>query len=116
MDGRCQEAVGEWCRTNFVVDYPDTITIAGCDGVMCSDDNEWGRALAMARISVEKHGAKQAAVVGHSECAGFPVSAEEHKEAIKQAVNKLADTKLFQTVVGLFEDVQGGTIEEVCRV
>lgn len=115
MDGRCQEAVGVWCRQNFGVEYPDTITIAGCDGVLCSSEAEWERAVAMAKISTEKHGANQAAIVGHTGCAGFPVSDEEHQEAIRNAVAKIASTGLFDTVVGLYNRVETGLLEEVCR-
>ena len=116
MDGRCQKMVGEWCRREFGVEYPDTITIAGCDGVLVSDPAERERALAMAHISAEKHGAQNAVVVGHSECAGFAVSDEEHKQAIRKAAAIIYESGLFEKVVGLFEDVKAGTLEEVCRV
>ena len=115
MDGRCQETVGAWARRNFGVDYPDTLTIAGADGVLLSDQAEWDRALVMAKISVEKHGATQAALVGHSGCAGFVASPEEHQEAIRSAVAKLASTNLYDTVVGLYHDVDSDELTEVCR-
>lgn len=116
MDGRCQQAVGQWCRDEFHVDYPDTITIAGCDGVLVNNKAECERALTMARISAEKHGAKNAVVVGHSHCAGYPVSDEEHKKAIKESAEIIKKSGVFQSVVGLFDDVETGKLEEVCRV
>jgi hypothetical protein len=115
MDGRCQEAVGAWARQNFGVEYPDTLTIAGADGVLLSDAAEWERALVMAKISTEKHGATQAVVIGHSGCAGFVASPEEHQEAIRNTVAKITGTGLYETVVGLYHDVDAGTLEEVCR-
>ena len=116
MDGRCQQAVGQWCRDNFHVDYPDTITIAGCDGVLVSNVAERDRALAMARISAEKHGAKNAVVVGHSHCAGYAVSDDEHRSAIREASQLIKESGIFESVVGLFDDVEKGTLEEVCRI
>ena len=115
MDGRCQHAVGSWARQQFGVDYPDTITIAGADGVLNNNEVEWERALGMGKISVEKHGASKAVLVGHSGCAGFVASPEEHQEAIRNAVAKLASTNLYDTVVGLFHDVDTDELTEVCR-
>ena len=107
--------VGEWCRREFGVEYPDTITIAGCDGVLVSNPAERERALAMARISAEKHGAQNAVVVGHSHCAGYDVPDKEHKDAICKAAAIVYESGIFQHVVGLFDDVETGKIEEVCR-
>jgi len=115
MDGRCQEKLGAWARKEFGVDFPDTITIAGSEGVLVSDKSEFARAMQMARISADKHGSAQAIVVGHSECAGFPVSDDDHKVAIKKAVALIAKENIFETVVGLFHDVKTGKIEEVAR-
>ena len=115
MDGRCQQAVSEWCRKNFGAEYPDTITIAGCDGVLVGDSAERERALSMARISAEKHGAKTAVVVGHSHCAGYDVSNEDHKDAVCKAAAIVHEAGIFEHVVGLFDDVDTGKIEEVCR-
>ncbi len=116
MDGRCQGIVGEWVRKNFGVEYPDTITVAGIDGVVVKDAAECERIMGLARISAEVHGAKQAAIAGHSCCAGFPVSDDEHKSAIMDAAKKISDSGMYQTVVGLFVSVEAGTVTEVCRL
>jgi hypothetical protein len=115
MDGRCQEAVGAWCRHNLGVDYPDTITIAGANGILLNDEVEWERALKMAGVSVEKHGAAQAVVVGHAQCAGFVADETGHKEAVRHAVAKVAETGMFEIVVGLYHDIEADLLEEVCR-
>lgn len=115
MDGRCQEAVGAWCRHSLGAEYPDTITIAGCDGVLCQDEGERTRALTMARISADKHGSTQAVVVGHSGCAGFITTAEGHQEAVRGAVAKIAGAGVFDTVIGLYHDVDTDQLGEVCR-
>ena len=115
MDGRCQEAVGSWCRHTLGVEHPDTITIAGCDGVLCRDEGERERALTMARISAEAHGSRRAVVVGHSGCAGFVASPEEHQEAVRGAVARVAAAGLFDTVIGLYHDVDADELAEICR-
>jgi len=116
MDGRCQLAVGEWCKKEFGTEYADTITVAGLDGVLPEHEAERERAKGMAKISAEKHGSKQAVVVGHSSCAGFPVSGEEHAAAIQKCVDIVKGWGLFDTVVGLFMDVDKKEIKEICRV
>lgn len=115
MDGRCQDGIGEWCKKEFGIDYADTITVAGLDGVLPENAGECERAKTMAKISVEKHGAKQAVVVGHSGCVGFPVSEEEHVDAITKSVSIVKNWGLFDTVVGVFMDMDKKSIVEVCR-
>jgi len=116
MDGRCQEAVGKWARKEFGVDFPDTITIAGADGVLIESSAEQERAHTMAKISAEKHGSKCAAIVGHSGCAGFPVSDDEHKKAVASSAAIVKGWGLFDVVVGLYHDVESRGITEVCRL
>ncbi|KKW22720.1 MAG: hypothetical protein UY70_C0035G0011 [Candidatus Kaiserbacteria bacterium GW2011_GWB1_52_6] len=116
MDGRTNDLVNAWCRTNFGVDHPDTITIAGCDGILISDAGERERAFKLARISAHHHGSKQAVVIGHSECAGHMVPNEQHKIDIEQATKLVAAPGIFEHVVGLFVDVRTGEIVEVCRI
>jgi hypothetical protein len=83
---------------------------------MLSNAAERERAFTMARISADKHGAKNAVVVGHSQCAGHPVSNEDHHRDIEKSVNLVKDTGIFEHVIGLFVDVDTNEILEVCRV
>jgi 3',5'-cyclic AMP phosphodiesterase CpdA len=115
MDGRCQKLVHDWVEKEFGVHHPDTITIAGADGVLVNDEAERVRAMKMAGISVDKHGAEHAAVVGHSECAGNPVSDEEHHDHIRQAVDLVKGSGLFKEVVGLYVNVGDRTVKEIAR-
>ncbi|MCE2497888.1 MAG: hypothetical protein J4F28_02640 [Nitrosopumilaceae archaeon] len=86
MDGRIQTVLNEWIRENHGVDYVDTITAPGVDGRVARND-DLGKIIQMARISVEKHGSRLIVVSGHHDCAGNPVSEEEHKGHIRSAVN-----------------------------
>jgi hypothetical protein len=116
MDGRCQEGVAKWCKDNFQVDYADTVTIAGADKVLAADFVERERSKKMAEISKERHGSKKAAIVGHSECAGNPVSFERHCEDITKSANAIKEWDYFDEIVGLYVDVGTGEIKEVCRM
>jgi hypothetical protein len=115
MDGRCQQLIVEWCKRKLGAEYPDTITIAGCDGVLATNAQERKRALDMARISVGKHGAETAVIIGHSECAGYPVGEAEHRDAIKKDAALIAESGIFKSVIGLFVDLRKGVVIEVCR-
>ncbi len=115
IDGRCQEPALAWCKKEFGATYADTVTIAGCDGVLLNDEGERERALINARISAEKHGAKRALIAGHSACAGYPTEREQHLEAIQQSAKIVSGFGLYDEVVGVFIDVADGSVTEVCR-
>ena len=86
MDGRTQDPVSKWMKTKYGLDYVDTITEPGpdkiiADGIQPNLDSIKTRLL----ISVEKHGSKVVAIVAHDECAGNPVSKEEHLAHVKKS-------------------------------
>ena len=83
--------------------------------MLLDNEAERERAIQMAKISTEKHGSEFAVVVGHSSCAGNPVSDTEHYSHVEQTVALLADRGLFRGVVGLFVDVANKRVDEVCR-
>jgi hypothetical protein len=115
MDGRCQRLVQAWCERELNVEYVDTITIAGCDKVFVCDAVETERAFRMAQISTDKHGARDAVVVGHSSCAGNPVSEDQHFVDVERAAAVIAERGLFRSVTGLFVDVDNKRVDLVCR-
>lgn len=87
MDGRTQVAVNEWLRQRYDADFVDTITEPGPDRVLA----ETGDAAKVASIrhrlaiSVEKHGSRVVAIVGHHDCAGNPVDRAEHLRQLATA-------------------------------
>lgn len=86
MDGRIQTVLNDWIRESHGVDYVDTITAPGVDARVAHND-DLGKIIQMARISVEKHRSRLIVVSGHHDCAGNPVSEEEHKGHIRSAVD-----------------------------
>lgn len=117
MDGRCQAVAHDYCRNVLGFDFPDTVTIAGCNGVLAGDNQaEHDRSLYKARISVEKHGAKVAVVLGHQHCAGHPVDDDQHHADLKTAAETILGWGLYDEVIALFVQIPAATYVEVHRV
>jgi len=103
MDGRTQLPAIDWMKREYGVDFVDQITEPGADGIMSSGD-EAGIASIKKRvlISVEKHGSKVVAIVGHHDCAGNPVSKSEHERHVDDAVSLVKSWNLPVQVIGLW--------------
>ena len=115
MDGRTQRPVADWMLKQFGVDFVDTITEPGADKALTAGP-DWQVESIKARvlISVNGHGSRAIAVVSHHDCAGNPVSKEEHLEMTKQAVEVLASWDLPVHIIGIWvgEDWE---VEVVCE-
>ena len=88
MDGRVQAPVSEWMKQQLGVDYVDTITEPGPDGILGDKTNMTLVESIRKRveISVQKHGSRNVAVVAHHDCAGNPVDPKVHLEQVERAV------------------------------
>ncbi|NPA33489.1 MAG: hypothetical protein GXO48_00960 [Chlorobi bacterium] len=105
MDGRTQEPVIELIKRDANVTFVDMITFPGMDGFIASaPDQDLTQILKMINISIEKHGSGHLYVVGHYDCAGNPVSEEEHKKHISQSVQRLKQLYPHLTVKGIWVD------------
>ncbi len=106
MDGRSVVAIASFLKNEYSVDYPDMITAPGMDLVCGSCDSstldEFKRRVVS--ISVGHHGSRIVAVAGHEDCAGNPVSPEEHAKEIKDDVAMVSKWELPEgtTVLGLW--------------
>ena len=95
MDGRVQLPVIDWMKEQLRLDYIDMITEPGMDGVLAAGTINQIEALkAKVRISVHTHGSRVILIAGHDDCAGNPVSPEEHKSQLLKAVEKVRAWKL----------------------
>jgi len=99
IDGRAQSPVAEWLKKNVRADYVDTITEPGPDKALLQDADPI-RKKAMISISAHKSGV--IAVAGHHDCAGNPVSKEEHIEQVKKCVEIAASWGFPVRIVGLW--------------
>ncbi len=120
MDGRVQEKAFLWAKDNFNIDFADTLTLPGMDKQLAENTPESNYVTeTMAKISTEGHGSKVAIVVGHTSCAGNPVTDTEHEKDIQKAVDRIASLNIFDVVAGVFvggdEDPKNWEVKEVCR-
>ena len=103
MDGRIQIPITNWVKENFSVDYVDTITEPGVDKQV-ADDSNLESIKAKIGISINKHKSELIVLSGHFDCAGNPVSNEEHISQIKKGVEVISSWNLGVKVVGLWID------------
>lgn len=87
MDGRVQDAVKNYMKKAYGVDYVDMVTEPGPNKILADNldmalvENIKKRV----KISVHHHGAKVVAIVGHAGCAGNSTEKEEQIRHLKKA-------------------------------
>jgi hypothetical protein len=115
MDGRTQQPVSVWMREKFGADYVDTITEPGADKAL-TDSPQWQVDSIKARtlISVNGHGSDIIAIVSHHDCAGNPVSKEQHLEMTRKAVEVVASWNLPVRILGLWVG-EDWSVEVICE-
>ncbi len=103
MDGRIQIPLTNWIKENYSVDYVDTITEPGVDKKIAEDaDLEYLKAKAA--ISINAHKSGLIVVSGHFDCAGNPVSDEQHISHIKKGMEVISSWNLGVKVIGVWVD------------
>ncbi|MDX9856207.1 MAG: hypothetical protein RBT76_00280 [candidate division Zixibacteria bacterium] len=103
MDGRVIEPVQLWAKEHFGVDFVDFITEPGVDLMLTEkliwqDDKIKGRL----KTSIDRHGSRQAVIVGHYDCPSNAVSDDSHRSMIRKSVETILSWKLGIRVVGLW--------------
>ena len=95
MDGRVQLPVIEWMKKQYKLDYVDMITEPGADkAVSCGWYERIEEIKAKALISVNAHGSRTIIIAGHDDCAGNPVTPEQHKANLRDAVKTVLSWNL----------------------
>lgn len=118
MDGRVQEARAEFGKKKFDAMYADTITDAGIAGIIANNPpQDFVEHLKKEiLISVDKHNSRGILVSGHQDCAGNPVSDDEHKEHIKKSaefISTLIDNKIPVVSIFVVQDGDSWRAEEL---
>jgi hypothetical protein len=103
MDGRIQIPLTNWIKENFSVDYVDTITEPGIDKLV-ADNTDLESIKIKVGISINKHESELIVVSGHYDCAGNPVSNEDHITQIKKGIEVISSWNLGVKVVGVWVD------------
>ena len=87
MDGRIQDAVKNYIKDNYGVDFVDMVTEPGPNKILSENTNipVIENIKKRVGISVGHHGAEVVAIVGHFGCAGNPTEKEEQVTHLHQA-------------------------------
>ena len=106
MDGRIQRPVIEYMKSTFGVTYVDAITEPGPNKILSenTDKNLVESIKRRVAISVEKHGSKVIAVVGHHDCAGNPADREIQLHHTLNAIDLVKKWSFGVHVLGLWVD------------
>jgi len=121
MDGRVQDAVKNYMQKKYGVDFVDAITEPGPNKILADAKSNpsasSGQVIENIKkrvaISVEKHGSKVIAIVGHHDCAGNPVAKEEQIKHLKEAKKVVEGFGFPVEVILLFVEGDWATIEEI---
>ena len=113
MDGRIQLCVNRYLVQRWGVEFIDTVTEAGPDRIVAegSPRELLDSILERVKISVERHGSRHLALIGHDDCAGNPCDEATHRLLIRNGMRRLADRFPGTTVVGLWVGVDGSVSE-----
>lgn len=114
MDGRVQKPVIDYLRNRYNVDYVDMITEPGPNRIL-ADGADWKlieSLFARVKISVEKHGSKQIAIIGHHDCAGNPAGEEEQYAHTLKAIEAVKEKYKELEVIGLWVD-ESWSVQEI---
>lgn len=107
IDGRTQVPVSTWIKQNHSVDYVDMITEPGSDKSLLMDNKERiDQIKTKVNISIKAHGSSVIIIAGHHDCAGNPVSKEEHISQIKKSVTIIKSWNFPAKVIGLWVNDQ----------
>jgi carbonic anhydrase-like protein len=103
IDGRAQRPVSEWIRVQHSIDYVDTITHRGPEKALTQGPQSViDEMRENAGVSVLAHRSELITVAAHYDCAGNPVSDEEHKAQIRAACRVIAGWGFPARIIGLW--------------
>jgi len=107
IDGRTQNPVSQWIKENYSVDYVDTVTEPGSDKVLLEVDfDKIEHIKSKVLISIKDHNSSLIVIAGHHDCAGNPVSKEEHLTQIKKSINIIKSWNFPVKVIGVWVNDQ----------
>jgi len=110
IDGRIHQSVTDWARLTFGVDYVDMVTAPGADHVLVRDSRARSAIVADVEVSRRVHGAQQLVLASHTDCAGNPVSDDQHKQMVRAGAAELAADFPGLTIVGVHVDGSGRVV------
>jgi len=115
MDGRTQDAVRDYIKKNYGVDFVDMVTEPGPNKILAENINTpiVENIKKRVGISVEHHGAKILAIVGHFGCAGNPTEREEQIQHLHQAKKTVESFGFNIKIILLWVNRDFKTVEKI---
>ena len=115
MDGRVQDAVKNYMKDNYSVDYVDMVTEPGPNKILAdnSDSVIIGNIKKRVEISVHHHSSKVVAIVGHFGCAGNPTEKEEQTEHLRKAKKTVESFGFPVDIIILWVEGDWQTVERI---
>ena len=106
MDGRVQLPVINWLLDKYSLDYVDMITEPGPDKMLIHGKPEQVESIkSRVLISVNAHGSETIFISAQHDCAGNPVSKEEHIRQVKDCIKTIHTWKLpVKKIIGAWID------------
>jgi hypothetical protein len=103
MDGRTQLPLNEWMRDEFGVDYVDTITEPGPNGILAKGEGPLTDSIRKrVDISVNGHGSNVIALVGHYDCAGNPGPRDMQEDHVMKGIETIRSWNYPVRVIGIW--------------
>lgn len=103
MDGRTQLPVNEWMMDKFGVDYVDTITEPGPNGILADNKEPLVTSIKdRVLISVNGHGSRTIVLVGHHDCAGNPGPREMQDDHVMKGIEVIRSWNLPVRILGIW--------------
>lgn len=115
MDGRVQDAVKNYMKENYGVDYVDMVTEPGPNKILAdnSDKAVLENIKKRVEISVGHHGSKVIAIVGHFGCAGNPAEKTAQAEHLIKAKKIVESFGFDAEIILLWVDGDWTTVEKI---
>jgi len=106
MDGRVQIPVIEYIKEKYNADYVDMITEPGPNLILSENTDKQLTESIKRRvsISVQKHGSKLIAIVGHHDCAGNPADKDTQLHHIRKSIKTIKSWNFDVRIFGLWVD------------
>lgn len=110
IDGRIQIPIIDFLEKEYGVDYVDIVTEPGMDAVIANLQNrvETQQTIRSIKnkiaVSVNAHGSQLICISSHYDCAGNPVTREEHIEMVKKCVKDLRGSFPSCSILGVWVD------------
>jgi hypothetical protein len=106
MDGRTQLPVTGWLKSKYGLDYVDMITEPGPEKMLSQGTPGQVESIkSRVGISVNAHGSQTILVAAHHDCAGNPVSKEEHMRQVRACLKVVKSWGLpVKDIIGVWID------------